>query len=32
MGANVFSLLRTQRDVARMFVHVKNSPFDTVRP
>ena len=31
MGANVFSRLRTQRDVARIFVQGKGSPFDSIR-
>ena len=31
MGANVFSRLQTQRDVARMFPQVKGSQFDSVR-
>jgi hypothetical protein len=31
MGANVFSRLRTQRDLLRMFSQVKGFPFDSVR-
>jgi hypothetical protein len=31
MGANVFSRLPTQRDVARIFSQVKGSPLDSVR-
>jgi hypothetical protein len=31
MGANVFSRPRPQRDLVRMFVQVKCSPFDSVR-
>jgi hypothetical protein len=31
MGANVISRLQTQRDVLRMFVQAKGSPFDSVR-
>ncbi len=30
MGANAISRLRTQRDVARMFVQVNGSPFDSI--
>ena len=30
MAANAISRLRTQRDVARMFVQVNASPFDSV--
>ena len=30
MGANAISRLRTQRDVARMFVQVKGSRFNSV--
>ncbi len=32
MGANVISRLQTQRDVLRMFVQTKGTPFDSVRP
>ena len=31
MGANVFSRLQTQRDVARMFAQFSGSLFDSVR-
>jgi hypothetical protein len=31
MGANVFSRLRTQRDLLRIFSQVKGFPFDSVR-
>ena len=31
MGANVFSRLQTQRDVARFFSQVRGSLFDSVR-